>query len=102
MTKHAAEIVTFQLAEGVSEADFTSLMRRTESFVRAQPGFIARRLSRGADGSWTDHVVWQDMATAQQMAQTFMQQDFAPAVMQAIADGSARMRHEEVQWSMLP
>lgn len=102
MEKHVAEIVTFRLAAGISTAEFTALMQRTEGFVRTQEGFVSRRLSRGADGSWTDYVVWQDMATAQQVAQAFMQQDFAPDVMAAIAPGSAAMRHEEVQWQMAP
>ncbi|EDZ45788.1 conserved hypothetical protein [Rhodobacterales bacterium Y4I] len=102
MSKHAAEIVTFKLAEGVSPAAFTELMQRTEAFVRAQDGFVTRQLSRGADGSWTDYVVWKDMATAQQAAQAFMQQEFAPDVVAAIAPDSAAMRHEEVQWQMTP
>ncbi|WP_027243631.1 hypothetical protein [Leisingera daeponensis] len=102
MSKHAAEIVTFKLAEGVSPAAFTELMQRTEAFVRAQDGFVTRQLSRGADGSWTDYVVWKDMATAQQAAQAFMQQEFAPDVVAAIAPDSAAIRHEEVRWQMTP
>ncbi|OBY25089.1 hypothetical protein [Leisingera sp. JC1] len=102
MSKHVAEIVTFKLADGVSPADFTALMQRTEGFVRAQDGFVTRQLSQGEDGSWTDYVVWQDMATAQKVAQEFMQQDFTPEVMAAIAPDSASMRHEEVQWQMAP
>jgi len=102
MEKHVAEIVTFRLAEGVSTAAFTALMQRTEGFVRAQPGFVARWLSEGTDGSWTDYVVWQDMATAQAVARAFTQQDFAPAVMAAIAPDSVSMRHETVRWQMAP
>lgn len=102
MSKHAAEIVTFKLADGVSPEDFTALMQRTEGFVRAQEGFVTRQLSQGEDGSWTDYVVWQDMATAQKVAQEFMQQDFTPEVMAAIAPDSASMRHEEVLWQMAP
>ncbi|MGR3758819.1 hypothetical protein ACUXV3_01595 [Roseobacteraceae bacterium NS-SX3] len=101
MSKHVAEIVTFKLADGVSAAEFTALMQRTEGFVRAQDGFVTRRLSQGADGSWTDYVVWKDMATAEKVAAEFMQQDFTPDVMAAIAPDSANMRHEEVQWHMV-
>ncbi|MBY6137880.1 hypothetical protein KUV26_00345 [Leisingera daeponensis] len=102
MSKHVAEIVTFKLADGVSPADFTALMQRTEGFVRAQNGFITRQLSQGEDGSWTDYVVWKDMATAQKVAKTFMQQEFAPEVVAALAPDSASMRHEEVLWQMAP
>lgn len=102
MSNHVAEIVTFKLADGMSPADFTALMQRTEGFVCAQDGFLHRQLSRGADGSWTDYVVWKDMATAQRVAQEFMQQDFSQDVMAAIAPDSARMRHEEVLWDIAP
>ncbi|AUQ74907.1 antibiotic biosynthesis monooxygenase family protein [Phaeobacter piscinae] len=100
MDKHVAEIVTFHLAEGVKTADFVALMQRTEGFVRAQSGFLHRQLTRGADGSWTDYVVWQDMAAAQEVAQSFMTQEFSAEVMAAIAPDTAKMRHEEVLWSM--
>ncbi|AHD01291.1 hypothetical protein [Leisingera methylohalidivorans] len=102
MRRHAAEIVTFKLEKEVSPADFVTLMQRTEGFVRAQAGFVHRQLSQGEDGSWTDYVVWQDMATAQKAAQAFMQQDYAPEVIAAIAPGTAHMRHEEVLWDMTP
>ncbi|KII19235.1 hypothetical protein [Phaeobacter sp. S60] len=100
MDKHVAEIVTFHLAEGVKTAEFVALMQRTEGFVRAQSGFLHRQLTQGADGSWTDYVVWQDMATAKEVAQSFMTQEFSAEVMAAIAPDTAKMRHEEVLWSM--
>ncbi|KIC10065.1 hypothetical protein RA19_13010 [Leisingera sp. ANG-M1] len=100
MSKHVAEIVTFELAEGVSQADFVALSQASEAFVRAQPGFLHRQLSRGADGRWTDYVVWEDMETAQTVAAEFHKQDFCAGLMKAIADGSANMRHEEVLWDM--
>ncbi|OED48680.1 hypothetical protein AB838_09145 [Rhodobacteraceae bacterium (ex Bugula neritina AB1)] len=102
MRKHVAEIVTFKLADGVSPADFMALMQRTEDFVRKQDGLVTRQLSQGEDGKWTDYVVWKDMATAQNVAQTFMQQEFAPEVVAALAPDSASMRHEEVLWQMAP
>lgn len=95
-----AEIVTFSLAPGVTEAEFVALSQTTEAFVRATPGFLHRQLSKGADGRWTDYVVWQDMETAQKVAATFAQQAFAPDLIAAIAPDSAQMRHEEVQWQM--
>ena len=35
MTNQVAEIVTFKLAPGISEADFTALSQQSEAFVRA-------------------------------------------------------------------
>lgn len=95
-----AEIVTFSLAPGVTDAEFVALSQATEGFVRATPGFVHRQLTKGADGRWTDYVIWQDMETAQKVAATFPEQAFAPALMAAIAPDSAQMRHEEVHWQM--
>ena len=95
-----AEIVTFSLAKGVSESDFVNLSKATEAFVRNTPGFVHRQLSQGPDGRWTDYVIWQDMETAQSVAAKFPEQDFAPALMSAIAPDSVTMRHEEVLWKM--
>ena len=63
-----AEIVTFRLAEGIGETQFLDAARGTEVFVRAAPGVIARRLSRGDDGRWTDYVAWDSLASAQAAA----------------------------------
>ena len=100
MPNPVAEIVTFTLAPAVSPEEFVALSQQSEAFVRAQPGFLFRRLSCGADGGWSDHVVWRDMETAQRVAEEFPKQPFAPALMAAIAPGSASMRHEEILWQM--
>lgn len=100
MEKHVAEIVTFELAEGVSTADFVALSQASEAFVRAQDGFVLRQLTCGADGKWTDYVIWKDMETAKSVAAEFHEQDFCAPLMQAIAKDSANMRHEEVLWHM--
>jgi hypothetical protein len=102
MTNHVAETVTFRLNAGVSPAQFLSLSKASEAFVRANPGFVFRRLSSGADGSWTDTVIWQDMQTALKVAESFGQQDFAPALMAAIVPDTVTIRHETIHWTMAP
>ncbi len=97
---HVAEIVTFTLTDGTSPEDFIKLSQSTENFVRTAPGFAHRHLSQGEDGRWTDYVVWQDMQTAQAAASQFPQQDFAPALMEAINPESLQMRHEKVLWDV--
>lgn len=95
-----AEIVTFSLAPDVSAEEFTALSQGTESFVRALPGFVHRQLSQGADGKWTDYVIWADEAAAKSAAEAFMQADCAAALMAAIQPDSVTMRHEAVLWRM--
>lgn len=100
MTQNVAETVTFALADSVSDAEFVTLSKLTEAFVRSCPGFIFRRLSKGEDGRWTDAVVWQDMATAQAAAKAFEAQNFLPALMGAMKPDSVTMRHETIHWTM--
>jgi hypothetical protein len=100
MTNPIAEIVTFSLAKGVSPGDFVTISQQSESFVRAQPGFLHRQLSMGEDGHWTDFVLWADMTSAKAAADLFPAQDFAPALMAAIATDSVHMRHQQVLWDM--
>ncbi|MBO9444862.1 hypothetical protein [Ruegeria sp. R14_0] len=95
-----AETVTFKLATDVTKEEFVTIMKRTESFVRNAEGFVFRRLSAGEDGQWTDTVIWTDMDCAQAAATAFPQQDFAPAVMAAIAPDSVTMRHDTIHWTI--
>ncbi|GAA6196242.1 hypothetical protein NBRC116598_16860 [Pseudophaeobacter arcticus] len=102
MTQHVAETVTFTLNEGVTPEQFVQLSKASEGFVRANPGFVFRRLSCGSDGSWTDTVIWKDMQTALEVADSFGKQDFAPALMAAIAPDSVTIRHETILWTLMP
>ena len=100
MPQHVAEIVSFELAEGVTPEQFVTLSQASEAYIRAAPGFLHRQLSHGEDGRWTDYVIWADIKCAKSIADDFPKQEFAPALMAAIATGSAKMRHETVLWHM--
>ncbi|MQQ07516.1 hypothetical protein GFB49_03535 [Epibacterium sp. SM1979] len=100
MTQTVVETVTFELAESATEQELLTRIKSTEAFVRALPGFIFRRLSCGADGRWSDCVVWQDMASATAAAKAFEAQPFVPDLMATMKPGSVQMRHESVAWTM--
>ena len=100
MTQPVAEIVTFTLARGISPKDFVAISQQSEAFVHARTGFLHRRLSLGQEGHWTDYVVWADMDSAKEAMEAFPKQDFAPALMAAIAPDSVTMRHETVLWDI--
>lgn len=102
MTQNVAETVSFELAPGITADQFIALSKQSEAFVRQNPGFVFRRLSAGEDGRWTDTVIWADMDTAQAAAADFPNQDFAPALMAAIAPDSVQMRHETIHWTVAP
>lgn len=99
-TQIVAEIVTFKLNDGVTDAEFVDISKASEEFVRSAPGFISRLLSKGEDGVWTDYVLWQDMESALAVGKAFPEQAFAPSLMGAIKSGSAQMRHQYVVWQM--
>jgi hypothetical protein len=95
-----AEIVTFRLAQGVADDAFLETARGTQPFVNAAPGFVARRLSRADDGTWTDHVVWSSMDQAMAAAEALMTEPAAAPFLQAIDMTSLAMRHEAILLQM--
>jgi hypothetical protein len=94
------ELVTFRLVPGTDRAGFVDSALRTEAAVRRQPGFLARMLTEGGDGTWTDIVTWASHADAMAAAEAVMADpDFAPFV--AMIDGpSVRMSHSTLVWQM--
>jgi hypothetical protein len=95
-----AEIVTFRLAAGVTEASFLEAARATGPRLAAEPGFLSRRLSKGADGSWTDHVAWTGLSEAEAAAARIMEDPAAAAFLMAIDPASITMRHEPILMTM--
>lgn len=94
-----AEIVTFRLNPGVSDADFLTAIQATERYTNGATGFMSRQLSKADDGTWTDYVVWASLHDAQAAAAGFAEQDFAPTILQAIDKDSFSMRHQPVLWA---
>ncbi|RID93850.1 hypothetical protein D2N39_02855 [Gemmobacter lutimaris] len=95
-----AEIVQFHLIEGTQPVQFLAAAEGTEALVKTQPGFLARYLMQGEDGSWTDLVFWSDIMAAQAAAATVVK-DPAFAPFMALIDGATvKMRHDRVIWSL--
>ena len=91
-----AEVVTFRLAPGTTEAGFLAAARATGPLAARQPGFLARTLSRGADGRWTDHVLWASSAAAQAAAAAVMADPAFAPFLAAIDPEGMDLRHEAV------
>jgi hypothetical protein len=62
------EWAEFSLKPGASEAEMLACAPAVTDWLREQPGFRARRLSKGANGRWADCCFWADMATAKAAA----------------------------------
>lgn len=68
MSKNVIETVTFKLNDGVSRDDFIVVAKGINSWVETRPGFMLRRLSCSEDGTWIDHIQWNDMESAKAAA----------------------------------
>ncbi|MEL7115101.1 MAG: hypothetical protein AAGP08_05835 [Pseudomonadota bacterium] len=92
-----AEIVTFPLIAGTDPGAFVTAARATDPVVQAQPGFVARHLSQGPDGRWTDYVLWADMEPAQNASNAVMQSSVFARFAEMIDPEGMVLRHEEIQ-----
>lgn len=95
-----AEIVTFRVRDDVSPEDFLVATEATRAFLDAAPGFVARHLSRGADGTWTDHVIWTGLAEAQAASDALMARRELAPFLAAIRPDSVVMRHDPILFQM--
>jgi hypothetical protein len=87
------EVVSFKLMSGTREDEFAVAAQYASDFLRRQPGFIARRLSKGNDDNYVDHVEWASMREAKAAAELFMQDaDLAP-FMKAMDPTTIVMHH---------
>lgn len=91
-----AEIVTFRLADGTDEAAFRNAADAMTPFLDNTGAVIARTLSKGQDGMWTDHITWTSLSAAKAAAEAMMQNPAAGPFMSMIDPESAVMRHEHI------
>ncbi|MEP3345453.1 MAG: hypothetical protein ABJN34_11435 [Litoreibacter sp.] len=98
-SSQVAEIVTFELNEGVSDADYLALNQNSQAYISYARGYVSRQLTKSPDGRWTDYTIWQNIEDAQAAQAGFMAQDFAPAMIGAINGETLRMEHQDVLWS---
>lgn len=97
MSKHVIETVTFKLNEGVTREEFAEAAQTMNSFVTAQHGFIARRLSCSEDGEWIEHIEWADMGAAEAAASKIGKVESNRPFLAAINGSTVTMRHTELE-----
>lgn len=94
------EHVTFRLVPGTQRETFLAEARRGEALVRRQPGFRARMLTEGPDGTWTDTVTWDSHDQATAAAETLMVNPEFLAFCTLIDAGTVKMTHSTLVWQM--
>ncbi len=91
------ELVTFKVKTNTTPAQFAAAGAPVTTWVRGQPGFLSRALSKGADGTWFDVVFWESAATAQAAAKQFMVDQGQSDFMALIDPESVKMTFAQVQ-----
>ncbi len=94
MSEGVLEIVEFR-ASGDVEVLYRAA-RDMEPWLRAQPGFRWRRLSRLDDGVLLDTIEWADMASAKAAAGQIMSAEPVSGFMALIDGPSVVMRHAHI------
>jgi hypothetical protein len=96
MSGAIAEIVHFKLAAGVSDEAFAKSSEAATVFMKQQPGFISRRLSKSENGGYVDHVTWATIKDAQGAMEASMKDASLAPFMQAIDPTSIKIDHQMV------
>jgi len=94
-----AEIVTFRLNSGATHTQFLDAMHRMQPFVDRHGGILGRTLSCDADGIWTDHVLWDSLEAAQELAAAFMTAPETEMARALVDADTVQMRHATVHLS---
>ncbi|SON54444.1 Cyclic di-GMP phosphodiesterase response regulator RpfG [Hartmannibacter diazotrophicus] len=62
------ELQALKLRDGIEEAEFLAAVNAATEFLKTCPGFIRRRLARGAADEWVDYLEWASSGDAREAA----------------------------------
>jgi hypothetical protein len=97
MSKPIIETVTFKLNEGVSHEDFVAAAQVMSAWVEARQGFIHRRLSCAEDGTWIEHIHWENMSAATAAAAELGNAPNNANFLSAIDGPTVQLTHSELE-----
>ena len=95
-----AEIVTFRLVDGSDDTAFAKAASDMTPFLTRTGAVLSRHLSKGPDGTWTDHITWTSLDAAHSAAQRMMEQPEAGPFMSMIDEASVHMQHAPILFTM--
>jgi hypothetical protein len=93
MTQHVLEVATFSTVPGTDPQQFVALSEAVTLWLRAQPGFLARRLGRSADDNWIDIVEWADEVSATKASEAFFHEPSVRPFYALIDSQSVKLVH---------
>jgi hypothetical protein len=97
MSKNVIETVIFKLIEGVIREDFVAAAENMSVWIEGRHGFIHRRLSCTDDGTWIEHVQWEDMDAAKAAAAEIGKASDNAAFLSAINGPTVQLMHSELE-----
>lgn len=97
MSKNVIETVTFKLNEGVIREDFVAAAKNMSVWIEGRPGFMHRRLSCTDDGTWIEHVQWEDMDAAKAAAAEIGKASGNADFLSAINGPTVQLMHSELE-----
>lgn len=91
----AIEITRFNLAPGLTIADFVRANADVDAWLLRQPGFVSRRIAQDGDGEVIDMLIWASAAQGEAAARRLMSELANSPVHAAIDQGT-------VSWTVAP
>ena len=95
-----AEIVTYRLNEGVSQADHLAAADATRAYLKDTGAVISRSLSVDENGLWTDYIVWTSHTAAKAAEAQALQRPEFGEFFAGMDESSATMRHAPIMMQM--
>ncbi|NKW91546.1 hypothetical protein HGD87_03300 [Rhodobacteraceae bacterium R_SAG9] len=95
------EIVRYRLKAEATSNQAVAAWEKSQSFAKAQPGFIGRRIATTTDGEWIDEVEWESLEDAHAAASAFSPETY-PELMDLMAvldQSSMSMTHYTIKGS---
>ena len=95
-TQNVVEQVQFRIKDEVLESDLIASSDMVNQWVRQQPGFMYRSLTKSTNGLWTDIVYWQDMECAKTAGDAFASAPENQSIMAAVIEDSVTIQHFDI------
>ncbi|KAF7764221.1 hypothetical protein PCIT_b0157 [Pseudoalteromonas citrea] len=97
MTNPIIEVVTFALAEGVTEQDFMSANSQFETFLNAQSGLLYRSLAKQQNSAlYIDVIYWETLHDATRVQQAFYDSPECQSFIKYIDKDTVELTHNRV------
>ena len=92
------ETVRYRLKDGATTEEAVAAWEESQSFARAQKGFLSRKIAVTAEGEFLDHVEWASMDDAKAASANFDPGKYPEllGLMKVLDESSMTMTHYEV------